>query len=169
MSVVYTLPPKSARLFSAASVISTTVDGNFWNIDGKFKMFNAKPGYVYLVDTYSFVTGVSQENYVTATTQFIPIVTLENSIGQSLNGLGRSVVSYCADTPYGFFYSSDTQVDIYCHLKGIVQQTSELLGDNIFKVAISFNIYEISSTEMSGAYRDSISARAKDVMRGTLS
>jgi hypothetical protein len=130
-------------------------------------MFTAKTGYVYFIDTMSFAMGIDPSNFISAVS-IIPSVTIENSLGQSLNGVGKKLVSYCSDTPYGFFYSSDTQVDIFCHLTGRVMQTSELLGSDTLVSALSFAVYEISSTELSGAYRDSISSGAKNVFRGTL-
>jgi hypothetical protein len=167
MSVVYTFPMKSSRLFSSASTLYSYVYGAGWELDGKFQMFTAKPGYVYFVDTMSFALGVDQADFISGIS-IVPTVTIENDLGQSLNGIGKKLVSYCSDTPYGFFYSSDTQVNIFCHLTGRVMQTSALLGSDTLVSALSFSVYEISSTALSGAYRDSISSNAKNVFRGTL-
>ena len=86
--------------------------------------------------------------------------------GAVQNGSGVKLISSMAERPLELWYSSDSTGRLYARVKGEITQTSPLTTVSEIRLAVSITGYEIPSTILSAAFRDSISAKSPDVFRG---
>lgn len=165
--IVYTLPPKSAKLFTAAGVPYAGVDGITFPIDKRFKICNTVAGVVYYLDRVSFSVSVPEYEYIGGLdiSEETPQLIIENANGEQVGG-GIKLISQMAERPLEIWYSSDSTGELYARIKGVVYQNSSLVPYNEIRFATSITGYEIPSTIMAGAFRDSISRKAPENMRG---
>lgn len=170
MSVVYTLPPKSSRLFTCSDIISAKAVSGTFIINDTFDMFEAKSGYVYLISSVSFQGSMEQHDYIGAIVDqtAIPKISVINDSGVFVAGQPRSMVSFCADSAVDQWYSSDSGGKLRCRLSGEISQSAALVSTAVISFGVTLAIYEISSSELSGAFRDGIGKGAQNIFRGHL-
>jgi hypothetical protein len=165
--IVYTLPPKSAKLFSAAGVPSAPVSGLKFTVNTRFKICDTVPGLVYYLDRLSFSPSVPEPDYISGLdiAAETPQLTIENENGEQVGGAVK-LISAMGERPLELWYSSDSSGALYARVRGVVYQNSALVTFSEIRLAVSVTGYEIPSTIMAGAFRDSISRRAPENMRG---
>lgn len=166
--ITYTLPPKSAKQFTASGIIEASVFGLEYNFDQSFDVKNAVSGMLYYIERVSFAPSIEEYTYIGAidTGVNVPRLLIVDGNNSVLNGEGSKLIKSMGEAPLELWISSDSPTVIRARVRGTIKQTSDLVTVPKIRLAVSVSGYEIPSSLISGAFRDGISGSSLTQFRG---
>ena len=166
--VVYSLPPKSARLISFTGSVSAILDGDrFVFSKDKFKLCDTVGGFVYLINQLSFSPSMEVAGYCRGVDpDNMPMLQIVDRNGNSQNSEGVGLVLPLQNFPIETWYSSDSGGMLRASLSGVVMLTEQTITDTLLRMNFAMSGYEIPANTISAAFRDQIADSSPVVFRG---